>query len=96
MLVTCIALALGMCLACAVAEMWANLYGLVPVSFLQHMLHDTSVLWSNVQLEAMEEVERAFVHVDYKSRDVPEHKVERQMHNDAKKARKLIKRRTFL
>ena len=66
------------------------------ISFLLHMLHNTSVLRSNVQLEAMEEVERAFVHVDYKSRGVPLHKVERQMHNDAKKARKLIRRRTFL
>ncbi|BDA45866.1 Metal tolerance protein 9 [Coccomyxa sp. Obi] len=48
------------------------------------------------KIEAMEDVERAFVHVDYKSRDVPLHKVERQMHNQAKKARKLIRRRTFL
>ncbi|BDA45864.1 Metal tolerance protein 9 [Coccomyxa sp. Obi] len=49
------------------------------------------------KIEAMEDVERAFVHVDYKSRDVPPHKVDRQMHHKtAKKARKLIRRRTFL
>jgi cation diffusion facilitator family transporter len=29
------------------------------------------------KIEALEEVERAFVHVDYQSRDAPEHKVER-------------------
>jgi len=29
------------------------------------------------QIEALEEVERAFVHVDYEMRDLPEHKVER-------------------
>lgn len=49
-----------------------------------------------VQIEAMEDVERAYVHVDYESRDVPEHKVERQMHNQTKGPRKLIRRRTFL
>ena len=27
------------------------------------------------QIEELEEVERAFVHVDYQSRDAPEHKV---------------------
>ena len=28
-----------------------------------------------MQIEALEEVERAFVHVDYASRELPEHKV---------------------
>ena len=32
-----------------------------------------------LQLEALDEVERAFVHVDYTKRDEPEHKVERNM-----------------
>ncbi len=32
-----------------------------------------------LQLEALEEVERAFVHVDYTKRDEPEHKVERNL-----------------
>lgn len=32
-----------------------------------------------LQLEALDEVERAFVHVDYTRRDEPEHKVERNM-----------------
>lgn len=32
-----------------------------------------------LQLEALEEVERAFVHVDYSKRDEPEHKVERNL-----------------
>jgi hypothetical protein len=35
------------------------------------------VLWS--QIEALEDVERAFVHVDYLARDTPEHKVEREL-----------------
>ncbi len=29
------------------------------------------------QVEALEDVERCFVHVDYQTRDEPEHKVER-------------------
>ena len=32
-----------------------------------------------LQLEALDEVERAFVHVDYIKRDEPEHKVERNL-----------------
>ena len=32
-----------------------------------------------LQLEALDEVERAFVHVDYTKRDEPEHKVERNL-----------------
>lgn len=32
-----------------------------------------------LQLEALDEVERAFVHVDYTRRDEPEHKVERNL-----------------
>ena len=31
------------------------------------------------QVEALDEVERAFVHVDYETRDEPEHKVERNL-----------------
>ena len=31
------------------------------------------------QVEALAEVERAFVHVDYETRDEPEHKVERNL-----------------
>ena len=31
------------------------------------------------QSEELEEVERAFVHVDYQQRDAPEHKVEREL-----------------
>lgn len=31
------------------------------------------------QIEELEEVERAFVHVDYQQRDAPEHKVEREL-----------------
>ena len=35
-----------------------------------------------LQLEALDEVERAFVHVDYRKRPEPEHKVERNLlHN---------------
>lgn len=30
-----------------------------------------------VQIEALDDVERCFVHVDYQTRDEPEHKVER-------------------
>ena len=33
----------------------------------------------DLQLEALDEVERAFVHVDYTKRDEPEHKVERNL-----------------
>ena len=32
-----------------------------------------------MQIEALEEVERAFVHVDYASRELPEHKVSSPM-----------------
>jgi hypothetical protein len=35
--------------------------------------------FSLVQVEALEQVERAFVHVDYQRRDLPEHKVERAL-----------------
>ena len=38
--------------------------------------------WS--QVEALDEVERAFVHVDYKQRDEPEHKVERNLQQGAR------------
>jgi cation diffusion facilitator family transporter len=31
------------------------------------------------KIEALEDVERAFIHVDYRSRDLPEHKVERML-----------------
>ena len=35
-----------------------------------------------LQLEALDEVERAFVHVDYRKREEPEHKIERNLlHN---------------
>ena len=41
-----------------------------------------------VQIEAIDEVERAFVHVDYCQREVPEHKVERTLSQlDARKRR---------
>lgn len=40
-----------------------------------------------LQIEAMDKVERAFVHVDYLQRDVPEHKVERTLLVDALKRR---------
>ena len=35
-------------------------------------------------MEALDEVERAFVHVDYKQRDEPEHKVERNLQQGAR------------
>jgi len=35
-------------------------------------------------VEALDEVERAFVHVDYKQRDEPEHKVERNLQQGAR------------
>ena len=37
-----------------------------------------------LQVEALDEVERAFVHVDYKCRDEPEHKVERNLRQGAR------------
>lgn len=40
-----------------------------------------------MQIEAMSRVERAFVHVDYEQRMVPEHKVERGLLVDALKRR---------
>lgn len=40
-----------------------------------------------LQIEAMTRVERAFVHVDYEQRMVPEHKVERNLLVDALKRR---------
>lgn len=40
--------------------------------------HDIAMILQH-KLEALEEVERAFVHVDYTKRDEPEHKVERNL-----------------
>lgn len=40
--------------------------------------HDIALALQH-KIEELEEVERAFVHVDYLSRDAPEHKVERQL-----------------
>ena len=40
-----------------------------------------------MQVEALENVERAFVHVDYIQREMPEHKVERSLLVDALKHR---------
>ena len=40
-----------------------------------------------LQVEALEKVERAFVHVDYIQREMPEHKVERSLLVDALKRR---------
>ena len=31
------------------------------------------------KIEALEEVERAFVHIDYQNRDTPEHRMEREL-----------------
>lgn len=31
------------------------------------------------KIEAMEMVERAFVHIDYQNRDTPEHRIEREL-----------------
>ena len=39
--------------------------------------------WCLTQIEALEDVERAFVHVDYQQRDEPEHKVERSLLSSA-------------
>ena len=38
-------------------------------------LHHLCSRSCHMQIEALEEVERAFVHVDYASRELPEHKV---------------------
>ena len=35
-------------------------------------------------MEALDEVERAFVHVDYEQRDEPEHKIERNLQHGAR------------
>lgn len=43
------------------------------LSFVE--LSETPYLSFVHQIEALEEVERAFVHVDYAARDMPEHKV---------------------
>ena len=40
-----------------------------------------------MQIEALDRVERAFVHVDYIQREMPEHKVERSLLVDALKRR---------
>ena len=40
--------------------------------------HDIALALQH-KIEELEEVERAFVHVDYLPRDAPEHKVERQL-----------------
>lgn len=37
-----------------------------------------------MQVEALDEVERVFVHVDYEQRDEPEHKVERNLRHGAR------------
>lgn len=48
---------------------------LLPIEGLANLQPRSLML----QLEALDEVERAFVHVDYTKRDEPEHKVERNM-----------------
>lgn len=35
--------------------------------------------WLQNKIESLDDVERAFVHVDYRQRDLPEHKVERML-----------------
>ena len=51
--------------------------------FIEYGLDDYSLTQSNLaaifQVEALSEVERAFVHVDYQQRLDPEHKVERAL-----------------
>ena len=51
---------------------YVQVYDCLPVCFLT-----PSLAHSRSQIEALEDVERAFVHVDYRARDTPEHKVER-------------------
>jgi divalent metal cation (Fe/Co/Zn/Cd) transporter len=46
----------------------------MPASFILSQVHDIALELQH-KLEALEEVERAFVHVDYEKRDHPEHKV---------------------
>jgi len=48
----------------------------MPIEFTLKQVHDISLNLQN-RLEALEPVERAFVHVDYARRDQPEHRTER-------------------
>lgn len=52
--------------------------GLASYTVLQLNGHAVTSAWQ-LQVEAFEEVERAFVHVDYLKRDEPEHKVDYNM-----------------
>lgn len=50
----------------------------LPSAMTVRESHDIALILQH-KLEALDEVERAFVHVDYTRRDEPEHKVERNM-----------------
>eukprot|EP00611_Tribonema_gayanum_P023730 TRINITY_DN505_c0_g1_i4.p1 TRINITY_DN505_c0_g1~~TRINITY_DN505_c0_g1_i4.p1 ORF type:complete len:381 (-),score=89.65 TRINITY_DN505_c0_g1_i4:315-1457(-) len=51
---------------------------IMPPTMLLAQSHDIALELQH-KLEALDEVERAFVHVDYARRDYPEHKVERKL-----------------
>lgn len=50
----------------------------MPADMTVHQSHDICLGLQDA-VEALDEVERAFVHVDYASRHYPEHKTERQL-----------------
>jgi divalent metal cation (Fe/Co/Zn/Cd) transporter len=50
----------------------------MPISSTLREVHDISLELQH-KLEALEPVERAFVHVDYEQRDQPEHRTERPL-----------------
>ena len=51
---------------------------ILPSNMSVQMSHDIGLALQH-KIEALEEVERAFVHIDYQNRDTPEHKVEREL-----------------
>lgn len=50
----------------------------LPPNMTVRESHDIALALQH-QIEAMEDVERAFVHVDWQTRTEPEHKVDRQL-----------------
>jgi hypothetical protein len=50
----------------------------LPATWTLRQSHDVAMVLQH-KVEALEDVERAFVHVDYTTRDYPEHKVERAL-----------------
>jgi len=57
---------------------FVELEAVLPSNMSVQESHDIGVALQH-KIEALEEVERAFVHIDYQTRDTPEHKMEREL-----------------